>query len=281
GWQSVITPDPTMTFDADSSKWVYTYTISSSATSVDFVFNDGGSIWDNNGGQDWHIAVLGGNPGDDFVMDGSLDESAELIGSDNGVDFYADWSDEQLYVACDPAENADHFIFISDGNTTMTTAPWAKAGQVAQWAAYLANESTNGWSGWFDGGNQQICGSILEGVLDWNSEFGAMPASVFLAFGAYETNDGGTLQIQIPVDSGNGNIEISEFYELVLSGEEILLGDVNFDTQINILDVVMLVNFALNLETPNADETEAADLNLDETLNVQDIILLVNLVLEN
>lgn len=281
GWQSVITPDPTMTFDADSSKWVYTYTISSSATSVDFVFNDGGSIWDNNGGQDWHIAVLGGNPGDDFVMDGSLDESAELIGSDNGVDFYADWSDEQLYVACDPAENADHFIFISDGNTTMTTAPWAKAGQVAQWAAYLANESTNGWSGWFDGGNQQICGSILEGILDWNSEFGAMPESVFLAFGAYETNDGGTLQIQIPVGSGNGNIEISEFYELVLSGEEILLGDVNFDTQINILDVVMLVNFALNLETPNADETEAADLNLDETLNVQDIILLVNLVLEN
>lgn len=166
----------------------------------------------------------------DFVMDGSLDEGAQFIGSGNGVNFYAAWNHEQLYVACDPAGNEDHFIFISDGSSVMVSAPWAKSGQVAQWQAYLANESTNGWSGWFDGGSQQVRGNVLEGLLDWNAEFGGMPESVFLALGAYETQDGGSLQFQIPLGNGDGNIDISEFHELILCG------DLNFDGLIDMMD---------------------------------------------
>ena len=177
------------------------------------------------------VGTGGENPsGGGFVMDGSLDESVQLIGSENGVNFYADWNDEQLYVACETAGGGDHFIFISDGNSAMVSAPWAKSGQVAQWRAYLANESTNGWSGWFDGGSLQAYGNILEGVLDWNAEFGAMPESVFLAVGVYETQDGGSLQFQIPSGNGDGHIDISEFHELIL------LGDLNFDGLVNMMD---------------------------------------------
>ena len=115
----------------------------------------------------------------------------------------------------------------------MTAAPWAKSGQVSQWKAYLANESTNGWSGWFDGGSQQIRGAVLEGVLDWNAEFGTIPQSVFLTMAAYSTQDGGSLQFQIPSGNGDTNIDTSELYELVLSG------DLNFDGKIDMLDLAV------------------------------------------
>ncbi|MBN1766317.1 MAG: hypothetical protein JW860_13740 [Sedimentisphaerales bacterium] len=207
----------------------------------------------------------GGNPDDDFVMDGSLDENAQFIGSENAVDFYADWNDVQLYVACDPAVNEDHFIFISDGNSSMGSAPWAKSGSVVQWQAYLGNESTNGWSGWFDGGSQQVRGTVLEGVLDWNAEFGVMPEFVFLAMGAYQTQDGGSLQFQIPAGNGDGDIDISEFHMLNLRG------DLNFDGRIDMKDFAV---FATHWMENNCNEVNnwcgGADLNHVNDVNIED-----------
>ena len=53
-------------------------------------------------------------------------------------------------------------------------------------------------------------------------------------------------------------------------------GDINFDGEVNILDVVVLVNIVLGLE----EENLAGDLNQDSFINVLDIILLVNIILE-
>ena len=57
--------------------------------------------------------------------------------------------------------------------------------------------------------------------------------------------------------------------------------DINSDGQVNILDVVMLVNFVLGDETPSNNELITSDLNNDEVLNVLDIVTLVNLILDN
>ena len=152
GWQDVISPDPAMIYDTTESVWTYEYSIPSYATTVDLVFNDGSGNWDNNYGSDWHISVTDSDPDDDFVIDGILDDSAQLIASGSGVNLYAAWNNESLYVACDPASDDDRFIFISDGNTVLVNVPWAKTGSVSQWLAYIANESTNNWYGWFDGG---------------------------------------------------------------------------------------------------------------------------------
>jgi hypothetical protein len=266
GWQDIVTPDPAMTFDPNSSTWTCDYAIPGDATSVDLVFNDGLGNWDNNYGLDWHISVSGGTGNDDFIIDGLLDENALWVGSENDVNFYIGWNLKQLYVACDPAVTEDHFIFISDGNAVMTSAPWAKSGQVASWRAYLANESTNGWSGWFDGGDQQIRGAVLEGLLDWNTEFGTMPDSVYLALGAYQTQNGGTLQFQIPPGNGDNNIDISEFYEVIL------LGDLNFDGQINLEDFAAISGHWM--ETPCDDANHwcgGADLNYTNEVNIEDI----------
>ena len=62
----------------------------------------------------------------------------------------------------------------------------------------------------------------------------------------------------------------------ILSG---LAGDINSDSIINILDVVLLVNFVLGGDTPSSAEFSAADLNNDNILNILDVVMLTNLIL--
>ena len=60
-----------------------------------------------------------------------------------------------------------------------------------------------------------------------------------------------------------------------------LLGDVNNDTTLNILDIVTLVNFVLGADQPEECQSEASDLNQDGGLNILDIVQLVNIILNN
>ena len=55
GWQGVISPDPAMT--ASGGSWTYTYQAPAGAYEINCVFNNGGSAWDNNNGQDYRVAV--------------------------------------------------------------------------------------------------------------------------------------------------------------------------------------------------------------------------------
>ena len=56
-----------------------------------------------------------------------------------------------------------------------------------------------------------------------------------------------------------------------------VVGDINGDEIINVLDVVIIVNLIVN----NAEYNEDADLNDDGIINVLDIVLLVNLILNS
>ena len=56
-------------------------------------------------------------------------------------------------------------------------------------------------------------------------------------------------------------------------------GDVNTDGIINILDIVLSVNFVLGEEVPSSIQNGLADMNSDGELNVLDVILLVNQVI--
>jgi len=66
-----------------------------------------------------------------------------------------------------------------------------------------------------------------------------------------------------------GESEISFFV-----GDTQLLGDLNNDDSVNVLDVVFLVNIILT-----QDYTEPADINFDESIDVLDIVLLVNIII--
>ena len=56
--------------------------------------------------------------------------------------------------------------------------------------------------------------------------------------------------------------------------DAVLVGDLNYDGEINIIDVILIVNIILGHEFDSL-----ADLNEDGTINIADIILLVNVIL--
>ena len=58
---------------------------------------------------------------------------------------------------------------------------------------------------------------------------------------------------------------------------ESMLGDVNDDGAVNVLDVVLLVNLILNGNYP--DDNPQADVNGDEMLNVLDVVSLIGMIL--
>ena len=80
------------------------------------------------------------------------------------------------------------------------------------------------------------------------------------------------------VDSGEDTVWI-DYIIFPSTNGNILLGDLNFDEIINILDVVILVNFILDNNEPNNNEFLASDLNGDNQLNVLDVIQLINIIL--
>ena len=82
------------------------------------------------------------------------------------------------------------------------------------------------------------------------------------------------------VGTGGSLVEaaLDDFLIEYVSSNSGLFGDVNNDETVDVLDVVLVINMILGLESPNYG---SADLNYDSQINVQDIILLLNLILDN
>lgn len=179
-------------------------------TTVNFVIHWDNDTWDNNGGRDYAIAITqegGGTdpePGAPFVMDGSLDDRAILVGEQAGRKLFAAWNGADLYLATETAGvQGDLFLLVAGTPGAMGPAMWAKAGQIAAPAAYLARESTNGWNGWFNApGAQQASGTVLEGTVRLASVLGSLPESVRIALLEYQTQDAGAMLGSVPAVSG-------------------------------------------------------------------------------
>ena len=68
---------------------------------------------------------------------------------------------------------------------------------------------------------------------------------------------------------------------ITMSYNDVVLGDVNSDGDINVIDVVQLVSFILGNTSPSENEVSAADLNSDGLLNILDVVALVSIILGN
>ena len=58
------------------------------------------------------------------------------------------------------------------------------------------------------------------------------------------------------------------------------LGDINNDTSVDVLDVVLLVNIILGYSEPTDNQFWTSDINNDDQINIQDVILLVSIILD-
>jgi len=56
-------------------------------------------------------------------------------------------------------------------------------------------------------------------------------------------------------------------------------GDINFDGDLNILDIVSIVNFIIGNSTPTDDQVCAADINEDGSIDILDIVQILNIIL--
>jgi carbohydrate binding protein with CBM25 domain len=255
------------------SSWDITIPTLGTASQLDIVFNDGAGVWDNNNGQDWQFTVTGATqPG--FTMDGALDGAAALVSSAGGQSLYAAMDGDVLYVATDDAgEGDDVFIYVALSPGAMTAANWAKAGQIAQWDAYLADENDNGFVSWFDvtGLAQAMTGAnggVLEGTIDLVQLFGFLPSEVYLAVGRYQSADGGSLTSQTPgTADADGDIDAVEYILFNISAP--IDGDLNGDGFVGV-DDLNLVLAAWNQNVTPGD-TLAGDWTGDGFVGVDDL----------
>ena len=74
----------------------------------------------------------------------------------------------------------------------------------------------------------------------------------------------------------NSNIPFEVSFDFLISTQ---YDDVNQDNLWNILDILLTINFILNIIEPTDSQFESANLNNDNDLNILDIILMVNLIL--
>ena len=105
----------------------------------------------------------------------------------------------------------------------------------------------------------------------------------------YMPNDGSPYPRDFIIDQEGiiqyANNEIDTEWMLYVLEElyysDTLFGDINQDDSINILDIVILINFILDFQIPSEIEFSYSDLNNDNNLNILDIVQLVNIILIN
>ena len=108
------------------------------------------------------------------------------------------------------------------------------------------------------------------GLIDWQSTFGSLDVFNFAYDWAGEdidlTSDGGAI---IAIDSGQfGFLKINNIQN------NLIAGDINNDSSVNVQDVVLVINFVLS-----NDYNNLADLNFDDVIDVLDVVLIINIIL--
>jgi len=119
-----------------------------------------------------------------------------------------------------------------------------------------------------------VCGADAEaiGSNQWEFEWQSPDENV------------GNIEIYLSTLASNHNHSTSGddtyFQIITLTPQTILLGDINNDGIINVLDVVVLVNIILENTLPTEYQLIVSDINSDEDINVLDVVTLVSIILQ-
>lgn len=88
-------------------------------------------------------------------------------------------------------------------------------------------------------------------------------------------------EINVENTEGNNLIDIQIELPLLFSTSNCDLGDVNCDFEINIIDVLLIVDFILLESFPTSSQFEYSDIDLNNIINIIDILNLVQIILFN
>ena len=156
--------------------------------------------------------------------------------------------------------------------------------------------------------------NMIEDVVDYFQSVPTSDGGLWEIFRVYTPNDQPYTnslilndKVFVPIMNSSWDDEALEVYEIAMPNHEILgftgswqstdalhcrvkgipdisyspfqNGDINMDSSIDILDVVVLVNFVLGSDIPDNMQTILSDLNDDGIINILDIISLINIIL--
>ena len=107
--------------------------------------------------------------------------------------------------------------------------------------------------------------------LEWDEDVDSTTASIYV----YEFPEE-TMEYAVTAVDSTGNE--SGMSNIVTSSGG-LSGDVNQDGTVDVLDIIRVVYFILELETPTSYEFWAGDINGDESLDILDVVAIVNIIL--
>ena len=132
-----------------------------------------------------------------------------------------------------------------------------------------------------DGDNDNI--SILQNTASFGD---ANPGDALINFSPFIIEFGdnspiGEIEFNLNISSNvDGYIQNNQVlhFSINVSEESILIGDMNQDNVLDILDIVQLINIVLD-NNPTDLQLSYGDINEDQIINVLDIILIVNLIL--
>ena len=148
------------------------------------------------------------------------------------------------------------------------------------------NPSTDSWivavsddagNNWVDLENTIISDNSWSKKLFFLEDYINLTSSVQLRFSAEDVFHDGEF------GSGGSIVEaaLDEINFFSIGNQtEILLGDVNFDGSVDVLDAVLVINFVLSFTEPTPDEYTASDVNIDGVIDILDIVLIINLILD-
>ena len=203
--------------------------------------------WDLSGDSDWYITSENSNSGSYSFRSGVVENNQQSTAS---ISLNAESVSTIEFAYRVSSEYSTSGNFFYDGLTF-----YIDDNEIGQ---YQTNQ--DGQSPWID-----ISLSISEGphVLSWT----------------YSKDNGGG-----STDCTNTNCDDAAFIDdfriySYIDNISALLGDLNFDNTIDVLDVVLLVNFVLESTYPSDLEFSAGDINQDGVLNVLDVVQVVNLIL--
>ena len=116
---------------------------------------------------------------------------------------------------------------------------------------------------------------VIGGEIDWTEYTVDLPVGEHLLRWVYEKDDAQS--------SGEDCawIDMIQFPAGAVPPLNIDFGDLNFDSMVNILDVIVTVNYVVGHIELNNEQIQNADMNLDGAINVFDILMIVDHALSN
>ena len=190
-------------------------------------------------------------------------------------EYVDDWGISEMTL-----NNPLDFSEVADGYLQITSK-WAIE-EGWDWAQVLGSTDGQNWvsleGGYMSGGGGQGIQSSGEFGYDGESDW----VTDNISLSQFSESDQVYLQFKLSSDGfvTDDGIYIDDISVFVYNTTNILLGDVNQDGMINVVDIVNVVNIILGGNVTNEDLL-VADLNGDGDINILDIVMLVGIILQN